>query len=821
MGESRDRGLVLEAASPSVFRTNGFRLLRMPVDASPRILKRRTSELRLLLELPDDEELVVQRLFPFDRVLLVHPLALDDIRGIEQRLQDSQKRLLEEFFWFWPCSARPGSEDMSLTAVISGEIATAVSLWSKAERERGVEGCAARHNLSTYYYACVLNHESYLIHSQPPSPEREEILDAVAPLWENCLRRWDNIMKTDSEWDLLKDRVESLADPRLDASFVNVIRDVLPQALDKVNADLAVAFADRGDGASASRHITFITQTQSDRDDIAKTLTDATQKQRERLVATVADMTRRVNEKPTLGAEVILQSLASIRHDAQTMELLLGRTGAGTETAAKRLREGQTLQTDLADALDQVADSVIDCQITYARATEDWKKSLTILQEAKRYATSEKVKERLRENLKIVEDNSVHVEAWGQWMQLQNQIERAAVTPSARLGVFRERALPVLKQALTDPTKPLASRQGIGDVAARFLRKLSLDANNSFGDVDAAVSILDQAIDVVRGQELRDSLMDDRKLLTKRIADAASGAVSYRRGQYMSETDWDHVWEMLMNALMTPGGISAWYAAARQLLTAGERILMSVPFGQKSKELWNRLPAPCREALPQVFPLMAPGFINHAKVATDIDVGPTSLGCDGRSCPIQDVTGFEGGFPIAALRTSSGSTITIDFRRLCDGVGRGDEMQAQVLMGLAHHRAAPVLSALSTRVLPQVTRRIAYAVLEGTPYRLTPPEGSSLVTTREYVEYPDSSPSLWRRKPPIRISLSDALCVVKDGVLTVQKDGDSSIPIYTCKVSGTWNSLVIDDAIAMIRGYISDNDIKFTEAPDTGARRTA
>src|ERR1035438_5996434 len=84
-----------DAATQDLFRNNAFRITGLPVDATTREVSKQAEKIKIFAELRQDAPIgAAFRIKP--------PPTLDEIREAIQKLKDPEKRLIDEFFWFWP-----------------------------------------------------------------------------------------------------------------------------------------------------------------------------------------------------------------------------------------------------------------------------------------------------------------------------------------------------------------------------------------------------------------------------------------------------------------------------------------------------------------------------------------------------------------------------------------------------------------------------------------------------------------------------------------------------------------------------------------------
>lgn len=87
---------LIAASTKDLFRHNAFRITGLAVDATAREVIRHADKLKMLLELGQEPH-AKNNAHPLDP-----PPTIDEIREAIQKIKDPEKRLIDEFFWFWP-----------------------------------------------------------------------------------------------------------------------------------------------------------------------------------------------------------------------------------------------------------------------------------------------------------------------------------------------------------------------------------------------------------------------------------------------------------------------------------------------------------------------------------------------------------------------------------------------------------------------------------------------------------------------------------------------------------------------------------------------
>jgi len=106
-GHTDEVSQLLGAIGPDLYRTNSFRVVGMPVDATERTLAKQAERLKMRERLAGGLEAIRGAL-----ALRPAPDA-DSVREAMQRLRDPERRLVDELFWFWPTSSGDTGDDLA------------------------------------------------------------------------------------------------------------------------------------------------------------------------------------------------------------------------------------------------------------------------------------------------------------------------------------------------------------------------------------------------------------------------------------------------------------------------------------------------------------------------------------------------------------------------------------------------------------------------------------------------------------------------------------------------------------------------------------
>jgi hypothetical protein len=226
---------LLAAATPEMFRANAFRITGLPVDATTRVIIKHADKLKMMEELGQGKR-AHTRAFA-----LTPPPGVDQIRDAIQALRDPERRIVDEFFWFWPDAFGSSAQDPAIQALAVGERETALEIWTLKEASP-TAGVTAMHNVAVLWKLVALEWEEYAGQEQVDNERRRKI----EGYWRNAFKRWDLLAADDLLWERVSARARQLDDPCRTTGFVSKTPATLLQALDKINAELAIRYAESG-----------------------------------------------------------------------------------------------------------------------------------------------------------------------------------------------------------------------------------------------------------------------------------------------------------------------------------------------------------------------------------------------------------------------------------------------------------------------------------------------------------------------------------------------------------------------------------------------
>jgi hypothetical protein len=393
--------VLLEMARPDLYRVNAFRVSELPVDASARTVSRQADKIRMM------EKYHAGATRGRGALALSPRPDGDAFRTSLQQLRDPERRLIHEFFWFWPIDLEKSASDKALLALSKNDIKSAADTWSLLEKQHS-ENNVSKHNLAVLLHmvALDLEHDSL---SRPLTPAQISQRDGC---WRKAYHRWRILLNHEGFWSRLKARIRQLDDPRLTTGTGRRVREALPLALLLINAEIAVREAERGNAEEARRHLEIMKNWEATN---GETPVSAPQTTENNTLSPLLDEAFRRALKPIRDRIKTFSRTAAQDTDAApekadaVVRRLVEQTGPLLKTLDTLLPEGNALRDG---AHDEVALQALASQIAFGNKTEDWKASLELLNLARPIAASESARARIDENIRIVTSNLEFGTCW-------------------------------------------------------------------------------------------------------------------------------------------------------------------------------------------------------------------------------------------------------------------------------------------------------------------------------------------------------------------------------------------------------------------------
>lgn len=369
--------ILMEAAQPDVYRSNAFRISGLPIDATTRDISRQVDKIKMT-EKYGGVTLKTGGPFPLDP-----PPDADNIREALQRLRNPERRLIDEFFWFWPHTIGQSTSDNALQALARNDINTAKELWVNYEMMSS-EANVSMHNLAVVSHLLALDFE-FDGDSKSLNEKDAKMRDYY---WLESFKRWKILLDHEGFWSRLVARVRQLDDPRLTTGTVRRIRETLPVALLFINASSAVKAAETGNNSNAKRHLKIIQESGFDNVVIENALLKAVEPIRNRIKTICKSADEDGDQNPKKAHHVARKVIDQTKQLLSILDLVL--------SSDNPIREG---------AHDEVALSVLTNLITYGNETSKWEKPFELVKEALKIAISESARSRIQMNYDTIKIN--------------------------------------------------------------------------------------------------------------------------------------------------------------------------------------------------------------------------------------------------------------------------------------------------------------------------------------------------------------------------------------------------------------------------------
>lgn len=472
---------LVQAATKDLFRKNAFRITGLPVDATQRDIAKHSEKLKILAELGQDGQSQKPGLS------LKPSSSVDEIREAIQKLKDPEKRLIDEFFWFWPEEFGESSSDAAMQALANGELEVASKIWM-SRRNDSTRHVAATHNLALVAHVWALDWENYSLENDLGTNCRQQIAD----YWKTAFRRWDRIVTGEQLWETVVARIRQLNEPNLTTGFARRMRATLPLALHKINAELAVSLAAAGKIELARGQVQLI----RDRNEqlakgVEKTAELVLLPARNRLKEQICRAKERTNKNPKDGINAARDLLGQARYAFDLFDLFFSNDSDFRN-----------------DMFDEVVGASNELQVVYHNATGDNDACLNFLKSVLSLAKSPELRQRIAKNIVTLISLKKTESVYAALKTIQDSSDH----PRVRLDKFQETVVPIIYGA-ADLASDSDSANELFDVAAIILRGISLEAWNKYKDRNTAVAAHQSAIKFARGTELKQRLAEDQKTL--------------------------------------------------------------------------------------------------------------------------------------------------------------------------------------------------------------------------------------------------------------------------------------------------------------------
>ncbi len=476
--KSSDAGCkqLLSLATPEIFRTNAFRITGLPVDATTREITKHADKLKMMEELGQGKSVHT------GAFALTPPPTVDQIREAIQRLKDPEQRIIDEFFWFWPRQFGQSASDSAIKALEGGDADTALDIWTALETSPS-DGHVAMHNIAVLRHLMALELENHYTKSGAPTEEKKREVDK---LWREAFKRWELLAVDDLLWETVTERIKQLDDPRLTSGFARRLRATLPCALDKINAELAVRYAESGRMDVAKVHVQFMRETNPGLDNVDKTAEVVLSPASTRLKQQLQRAKERAAKNPTDAVNAVHELLDHAKLTLSLFELFFGKNSAARNEIS-----------------DEVATLCNRLQLEYHKVTGDDQACLAALKDILPLAASTDLRQLIERNISVTQTNVALA-------PIRKIFEDAATTVEANPASGEKEAQRIL--SVTTPLLLKLSSSGISqDIIDQAKNEIALSLMNcavAFGNKtekwEPCISLLEQSLRLAVTSDVRE-----------------------------------------------------------------------------------------------------------------------------------------------------------------------------------------------------------------------------------------------------------------------------------------------------------------------------
>ncbi len=473
-----------------LYEKNIFRVTELPVDATAKDVSRQAQKQQMLAEMGSNTAAAKTSF-----ALLQAPDE-DQVREALARMKTPEDRFVDEFFWFWPEEFGKSSTDPAIQAILSGNSDQAAKIWREREKE---DSFTAIHNLAVMFHMTAID---WTIH-QLTKVIAEKDLDEIKGYWQRSFERWEKVAEMEEIWDCMKGRVKSMNDEALTTGFVRRFRDELPMALDRVNAEAALAFAEKRDMEWAKYHVRLMNETHQGLDDVEATAELVLEPTRKRVRQYLNSAEQEGENSPERGAELAMHMLSKCKPSLEIYDLFHG----------KEVHQR-------ADLFDEVASIATSLAIGYQLETEDDIDFVKVLNTALDFASGASVREKIIHNISIGEDN-LESQKFKPIFDKLKHLSESDYDPKQRLKRVKVQILPLLPSLAQASENDSKAFNALVDSIAITLREISIASHNEENDVTTAESAIQIALRLAKSVDLKTRLRADAAEVNKSVQDSA------------------------------------------------------------------------------------------------------------------------------------------------------------------------------------------------------------------------------------------------------------------------------------------------------------
>jgi hypothetical protein len=446
---------LFEACTPELYRRNIFRITGLPVDASTRDMKRRIDELKAAEEMGEIASEFTHAFAPKP------PPSQDLLRETGQRLVDPERRIIDEFFWFWPMEWGNSIHDEGLAALSEGQLSAALEFWFSVNASAiEPDSVIAVHNLAIYNHIFAVERDIDINLKANANPD-------TVDNWIASLQYWARAVSDDEFWSVFTERIRLLNDPQLTTGFARRIKGTIYEALLRLNFSLSLRAAESGNVYYVNAQ-EYIRRSSSWSSALAlRALASVTKPLRTRVQNAVSTISERLQQGSLAPSDCALELQAAVTEPMNSLQLLLPHDSS-----------------EYADTCDLVGSLLLKC----SKMCPNAQSAIAILNTAKRYAATTDLRTSIEADSQVA-NSMICFEAVSKWCGAQIQKANNSPGTGNSLAIQLHKQLPTLLSGITDPQTLLLAK----DLIAGAMNACAVTYGNSTHQWSSCAGVLRDA----------------------------------------------------------------------------------------------------------------------------------------------------------------------------------------------------------------------------------------------------------------------------------------------------------------------------------------
>ena len=379
----------------------------------------------------------------------------------------------------------------------TGDLKGAAKYWEAAKQAKTAtasEIAIAKHNIAIRWHLFALDAEE----ATQGDCWKGEQSDIVRKAWAASLVYWFDAVRSEAIWNALSARVIAYNDERLSLEFVQSMRGTIGRALLKINAMLALRYAESNLTVGTSAHLGLLVKSPLPADNQFAIDAFLITPLKTRVRLRIADAEKVRTKAPAEGqvqAENLLNAFSRYGDLLQTLEPVIA-------------------SNDLPGLCDEVASQCLSCVIDFQNATENDKQAAALLNDVLPLARADELRKKIEAGIATCKNNLLFSQLTPLLEPLK-AVEDDKSPPGKRLMAFVETVEPKISAVKAVLSQSEELQTATSDRLARALRNISVDAWNSSKDGATAIEALLRADGYAVSADVKAQIATDRATLAQ------------------------------------------------------------------------------------------------------------------------------------------------------------------------------------------------------------------------------------------------------------------------------------------------------------------